>query len=232
MKAIVSRAYGPPDQVLRVEDVDIPVAGDDDVVVRTRASSVNPADWHLVRGEPRIARAQLGLRRPKHHVLGCDVSGEVDAVGAGVTDLRPGDEVFGSPFMRGFGAFAEYVRVPRDCLAAKPANLSHEQAAAVPLAALTALQGLRDHGHLHGRAARADHRRLGRGRHLRRADRPVLRRRGDRRVQRPERRPRPVAGRRPRRRLHERGRHPFLRALRPRAPGRRGPRRRRRSAGC
>ena len=148
MKAIVSRAYGPPDQVLRVEDLDIPVAGDDDVVVRTRASSVNPADWHLIRGEPRIARAQVGVRRPKYPVLGCDVSGEVHAVGAGVTDLRPGDEVFGSPFMRGFGAFAEYVRVPRDCLAAKPANLGHEQAAAVPLAALTALQGLRDHGHL------------------------------------------------------------------------------------
>ena len=148
MKAIVSRAYGPPDRVLRVEDVEPPVAGDDDVVVRTRASSVNPADWHLVRGEPRLARAQLGLRRPKHHVLGCDVSGEVHAVGAAVTDLRPGDEMFGSPFMRGFGAFAEFVRVPRDCLAAKPAGLGHQQAAAVPLAALTALQGLRDHGRL------------------------------------------------------------------------------------
>jgi NADPH:quinone reductase-like Zn-dependent oxidoreductase len=148
MKAIVSRTYGPPDQVLRIEDVDIPVAGEDDVVVRARASSVNPADWHLVRGEPRIARAQLGLRRPRHHVLGCDVSGPVHAIGAGVANLRPGDEVFGSPFMRGFGALAEYVRVPRDCLAAKPASLTHEQAAAVPLAALTALQGLRDHGRI------------------------------------------------------------------------------------
>jgi len=148
MKAIVSRSYGRPDQVLRVEDVDLPVAGEDGIVVRTRASSVNPADWHLVRGEPRIARAQLGLRAPKHHVLGCDVSGEVHAVGSGVTDIRPGDAVFGSPFMRGFGAFAEYVHVPRGCLAAKPASLTHEQAAAVPLAALTALQGLRDHGRL------------------------------------------------------------------------------------
>ncbi|HKY64903.1 MAG TPA: NAD(P)-dependent alcohol dehydrogenase [Acidimicrobiales bacterium] len=148
MQAIVSRTYGPPDQVLQVEDVDTPVAGDHDVVVRTRATSVNPADWHLVRGEPRIARPQLGLRAPKHHVLGCDVSGEVHAVGAAVTTFRPGDEVFGSPFMRGFGAFAEYVRVPVDCLSAKPAGLGHEQAAAVPLAALTALQGLRDHGRL------------------------------------------------------------------------------------
>jgi NADPH:quinone reductase-like Zn-dependent oxidoreductase len=148
MEAIVSRRYGPPDEVLAPENVDPPVAGDDDVVVRVEASSVNPADWHLVRGEPRIARLQLGLRRPKQHVLGCDVAGRVDAVGGNVTTLHPGDEVFGSPFMQGFGAFAELVRVPVGCVAPKPARLSFEQAAAVPLAALTALQGLRDHGRI------------------------------------------------------------------------------------
>jgi NADPH:quinone reductase-like Zn-dependent oxidoreductase len=148
MEAIVSRRYGPPDEVLAPEDLAPPVAAHDDVVVRVEASSANPADWHLVRGEPRIARLQLGLRHPKHQVLGCDVAGRVEAVGRDVTTFRPGDEVFGSPFMRGFGAFAELVRVPVDCLAPKPARLSFAQAAAVPLAALTALQGLRDHGRI------------------------------------------------------------------------------------
>jgi NADPH:quinone reductase-like Zn-dependent oxidoreductase len=107
---------------------------------------VNPADWHLLRGTPYIARLQLGLRKPKDRVLGCDVAGRVEAVGKNVTTLRPGDEVFGSPFMHGFGAFAERVCVSEELLAPKPANLSFEQAAAVPLAASTALQGLRDHG--------------------------------------------------------------------------------------
>jgi NADPH:quinone reductase-like Zn-dependent oxidoreductase len=146
MQAIVARRYGPPDEVLELDDIDMPVVGDDDVLVRTRAASVNPADWHLIRGEPRIARLQFGLRRPKVAVLGCDVAGEIEAVGRNVTTLRPGDDVFASSFMHGFGAFAEYVRVPAHLVAAKPAGLPFEQAAAVPLAALTALQGLRDHG--------------------------------------------------------------------------------------
>ena len=146
MQAIVARRYGPPGEVLELDDVDTPVVGEDDVLVRTRATSVNPADWHLIRGEPRIARLQFGLRAPKVAVLGCDVAGEIEAVGRNVTTLRPGDEVFASSFMHGFGAFAEYVRVPADLVAAKPAGLPFDQAAAVPLAALTALQGLRDHG--------------------------------------------------------------------------------------
>ena len=146
MQAFVTRAYGPPADVLRPVELDVPACGDDDVVVRVHATSVNPADWHLLRGEPRIARLQLGLRRPRASVLGCDVSGTVHAVGAAVTAVRPGDAVYGSPFMRGFGAFAEYVRVPADCVAPRPPSLSHEQAAALPLAALTALQALRDHG--------------------------------------------------------------------------------------
>jgi NADPH:quinone reductase-like Zn-dependent oxidoreductase len=146
VKAVAQRAYGPAHARLELVDVATPAIGDTDVLVRVRATSVNPADWHLMRGEPYIARLQLGLRTPKTAILGCDVAGRIDAVGANVTSLRPGDEVFASPFSRGFGAFAEYVRVPADLVVAKPANLSFEHAAAVPLAATTALQGLRDHG--------------------------------------------------------------------------------------
>jgi NADPH:quinone reductase-like Zn-dependent oxidoreductase len=121
---------------------------DDEVLVRVHASSVNPADWHLMRGDPHIARLSFGLRRPKDTIPGCDVAGRVEAIGRNVTTVQPGDEVFGSPFMHGFGAFAERVVVPEDLLAPKPANLSFEQVAAVPLAASTALQGLRDHGRI------------------------------------------------------------------------------------
>jgi NADPH:quinone reductase-like Zn-dependent oxidoreductase len=148
MKAIANDRYGPPDEVLEVVDVAPPEAGPGEVVVRVDATSVNPADWHLIRGEPAIARLSIGLRRPKHEILGCDVAGSVEHVGPGVTTPCVGDEVYGSPFMRGFGAFAEHVRVPVDHLAPKPPNLSFEHAAAVPLAASTALQGLRDHGRL------------------------------------------------------------------------------------
>ena len=144
---MVNTKYGPPD-VLELAEVERPIPSDEEVLLKVRAASVNPADWHLLRGDPYIARLQLGLRRPKHRVLGCDVAGHVEAVGKNVTTLRPGDEVFGSPFMRGFGAFAEFVCVPEDLLAPKPAILSFEQAAAVPLAASTALQGLRDHGRI------------------------------------------------------------------------------------
>ena len=147
MKAMVNMKYGPPD-VLRLTAVEEPVPRDDEVLLKVHAASVNPADWHLLRGTPYIARLQIGLRRPKETVLGCDVAGQVEAVGKNVTMLQPGDEVFGSPFMRGFGAFAERVSVSEELLAPKPANLSFEQAAAVPLAASTALQGLRDHGRI------------------------------------------------------------------------------------
>jgi NADPH:quinone reductase-like Zn-dependent oxidoreductase len=147
MKAVVSTKYGPPD-VLELTEVGKPVPEDDEVLLKVHAASVNPADWHLLRGEPYIARLQLGLRKPKERVLGCDVAGQIEAVGENVTLFRPGDKVFGSPFMHGFGAFAEWVCVPEDLLAPKPANLSFGQAAAVPLAASTALQGLRDHGRI------------------------------------------------------------------------------------
>ena len=147
MKAIIRGRYGSPD-VLELTEIDKPEPGDDEVLVRVHAASVNPADWHFLRGTPYIARLQLGLRKPKDRVLGCDVAGRVEAVGKDVTMFRPGYDVFGSPFMHGLGAFAEHVCVPEDLLAPKPATLSFDHAAAIPLAASTALQGLRDHGRI------------------------------------------------------------------------------------
>jgi NADPH:quinone reductase-like Zn-dependent oxidoreductase len=145
MKAIVYHEYGSPD-VLELRDIDKPVIKDNEVLVGVHAASVNRLDWHLMRGSPYIARLQAGLRRPKDNVLGADVAGQVEAVGEHVTKFQPGDEVFGSLFGHGFGAFAEYVSVSDDLVELKPVNLSFDQAAAVPVAALTALQGLRDHG--------------------------------------------------------------------------------------
>jgi NADPH:quinone reductase-like Zn-dependent oxidoreductase len=143
MKAIVQHRYGSPD-LLRLEEIEQPAVGDDDVLVRVRAASVNAADWHYVTGRPLVMRFAVGLRRPKSPVPGGDVAGVVEAVGANVTEHRPGDEVFGW----GRGAFAEYACSGADHFLPRPANLTLEQAAAVPLAALTALQGLRDCGRL------------------------------------------------------------------------------------
>jgi NADPH:quinone reductase-like Zn-dependent oxidoreductase len=141
MKAIAYHRYGPP-EVLGLEEVDEPVVQDDDVLVRVRAASVNPRDWHFLRGLPYVVRP-VGLRRPKSGVLGSDIAGQVEAVGKAVTRFRPGDEVFAFVLS---GAFAEHAAVPEAVLGLKPATLTFEQAATVPLAALTALQGLRDHG--------------------------------------------------------------------------------------
>jgi NADPH:quinone reductase-like Zn-dependent oxidoreductase len=110
------------------------------------AASVNAADWHVMRGKPLFSRATLGLLRPKHQILGGDVAGQVEAVGSGVTRFQPGDEVYANLLDHGYGGFAEYVSVPMDVMSLKPANLSFEEAAAVPMAAVTALQGLRHHG--------------------------------------------------------------------------------------
>ena len=142
MKAITYHRYGAP-EVLEFQEVDEPVVRDDEVLVRVRAASANPRDWHFMRGLPAFMRLQFGLRGPRHHGLGSDVAGQVEAVGANVTRFRPGDEVYADVVT---GGFAELVSVPEAFLAPKPANLTFEQAAAVPLAALTALQGLRDHG--------------------------------------------------------------------------------------
>jgi NADPH:quinone reductase-like Zn-dependent oxidoreductase len=146
VKAIVQDRYGPPQAVMRLAEVAEPVAGEGEVLMSVEATSVNPADWHFLRGEPYLMRAQAGLRRPKTSILGCELAGRVEALGPSVASLQPGDEVFGCTFMRGFGGFAERAAVSADLLVAKPANVTFEQAAAVPLAALTALQGLRDHG--------------------------------------------------------------------------------------
>jgi NADPH:quinone reductase-like Zn-dependent oxidoreductase len=144
MKAIVRDKYGPPDGVA-LQEVEKPEVSDDGLLVRVRAASVNRVDWYDVTGTPWIARPMTGLRGPKSRFTGRDFAGTVEAVGKDVTDLRPGDEVFGGK--KGGGSFAEYVGVPAD-VARKPAGLTFEEAAAVPVAALTALQGLRDHGQL------------------------------------------------------------------------------------
>jgi len=144
MKAIVYHDYGPPD-VLRLEEVPKPVPNDDQVLIKVRAASVNPLDWHYMRGLPYVVRISgAGFFRPKVQRLGVDLAGTVEAVGKNVTQFKPGDEVYGNRF----GAFAEYVRASPKSLALKPANLTFEQAAAVPVAGVTALQALRDSGQL------------------------------------------------------------------------------------
>ncbi|MGA3488129.1 NAD(P)-dependent alcohol dehydrogenase [Micromonosporaceae bacterium DT55] len=141
MKAIVQDVYGPAD-VLELRDIDRPSVGDDEVLVRVRAAGVDPGVWHVMTGRPYLLRAVgFGLRRPKVPVRGRDLAGVVEAVGARVTRLRPGDEVYGTCES---GSFAEYATARQDRLAIKPANLSFEQAAVTPISGMTALQGLRD----------------------------------------------------------------------------------------
>ncbi|HZC98640.1 MAG TPA: NAD(P)-dependent alcohol dehydrogenase [Actinomycetes bacterium] len=142
MKAVVQDRYGSPD-VLEFRDIDKPVVGDDDLLVRVRAAGVDPGVWHLMTGLPYLVRVMgYGLRKPKVGIRGRDVAGRVEAVGTNVTQVQPGEEVFGICD----GSFAEYVCARPDKLAPKPANLTFEQAAAVPISALTALQALRDAG--------------------------------------------------------------------------------------
>jgi len=142
MKAVVQGTYGSPD-VLELREIDRPVVGDGDVLVRVQAAGVDPGVWHLMTGRPYLVRLMgYGLRTPKVGVRGRDVAGRVEAVGTNVTQVQPGEEVFGI----GEGSFAEYVSARPDKLAPKPANLTFEQAAAVPISALTALQALRDTG--------------------------------------------------------------------------------------
>jgi NADPH:quinone reductase-like Zn-dependent oxidoreductase len=143
VKAIVGTEYGSPAS-LELREIDTPAVDDDGVLVRVRAASVNPLDWHFVRGLPYFIRLTAGLRRPKRTVAGVDLAGLVEAVGKNVTEFEPGDEVFGSCG----GAFAEYVYAKEKNLVSKPAALTFEQAAAVPVAGITALQALRDKGRL------------------------------------------------------------------------------------
>ena len=144
MKAFLCHGYGSPD-VLKYEDIATPACGDNEVLVKIRAASVNPVDLHLIAGKPFPLRLMLGgLFKPKSTNLVIDLAGQVEAVGREVTQFKPGDEVFGA----GKGAFAEYVCAAENDLALKPANISFEQAASVPVAAITALQGLRDRGRI------------------------------------------------------------------------------------
>jgi len=144
MKAIVYQHFGPPD-VLECQEVEKPVPGQGEILIKVRAASINPLDWKLMKGGPFIMRLLLGLGKPKLKRPGVDVAGEVEAVGKNVTRFKPGDSVFGTCY----GAFAEYatsksVTGMKSALLAKPDNVTFEQAASAPVAALTALQGLRD----------------------------------------------------------------------------------------
>jgi NADPH:quinone reductase-like Zn-dependent oxidoreductase len=141
MKAFIHERYGPP-ETLRMAEVDAPAPGAGEVLVKVLGASVNAADWHMLRGKPLFSRATLGLLRPKHRILGVDVAGHVEAVGSGVTRFQSGDQVYANLLDNGCGGFAEYVSAPADVMALKPATLSFEEAAAVPMAAVTALQGL------------------------------------------------------------------------------------------
>jgi len=151
MKAIVYTQYGSPD-VLHLKEVEKPTPKDDEVLIKVQAASANPADWHTMRATPFLARLVNGFFKPKNSRLGADVAGRVEAIGRTVTQFHVGDEVFGCMALNELSSFAEYVCAHEAAaVALKPANLTFEQAAAVPLAAFTALQGLRDKGQMHSR---------------------------------------------------------------------------------
>jgi len=145
MRAIVYHTYGSPD-ALKLEEVQKPVPQDDEVLVQIHATSVNAGDCFILRGKARMMG--FGLLKPKYTILGDDIAGVIEVVGRNVTKFQPGDEVFFNTAKYGFGGFAEYISVPEAAVVLKPTNLSFEEAAAVPQAALTALQGLRDKGHI------------------------------------------------------------------------------------
>jgi NADPH:quinone reductase-like Zn-dependent oxidoreductase len=148
MQAIVYTKYGPPD-VLELKEVEKPAPKDNEVLIKIHAASVNAADWHLLSADIFLVRLMGGgLLKPKNTILGADIAGRVEAVGSDVKQFKPGDEVFGDIAGSGNGGFAEYVAAPESTLVLKPSNLSFEEAAAVPMAAVTALQGLRDQGHI------------------------------------------------------------------------------------
>ncbi|MGB5847696.1 MAG: NAD(P)-dependent alcohol dehydrogenase [Ignavibacteriaceae bacterium] len=148
MKAIVYHKYGSPD-VLHLEEVEKPTPRVNEVLIKVHAASVNYSDWAFVRGKPFLVRLiGSGLLKPKNTILGKDIAGRVEAIGRNIKQFQPGDEIYGDLSECGFGAFAEFVSVPENALALKPANLSFEEAAAVPEAAVVALQGLRDKGQI------------------------------------------------------------------------------------
>jgi NADPH:quinone reductase-like Zn-dependent oxidoreductase len=147
MKAIVYTKYGNPD-VLQLKEVEKPAPTENEVLVKVHATSVNAADWHLLTADIFLVRLNMGLFKPKYTILGCDIAGRVEAVGRDVKQFKPGDAVFGDVFGHHYGGFAEYATAAESDLALIPANRSFDEAAAVPLAAKTALQGLRDLGRI------------------------------------------------------------------------------------
>lgn len=176
MKAITQYKYGTPD-VLKLEEVDKPVVGDDDVLLRIQAASINQADWHLLTGTPRIARLAFELFKPKQNIPGLDVAGQVEEVGANVTRFKPGDEVFGE----NKGAYAEYVCVPEDRIALKPDNLTPLQGHACRGG--HGLAGVAGQGANPIRDQGIDHRCFGRRRNICRSDRKIIWSGSDRSVQ-------------------------------------------------
>ena len=147
MKAIVYEKYGPP-SVLQLKEVEKPIPRDNEVLIKVHAASVNDWDWGLLRGKPFMNHLFFGLLKPKIKILGCDIAGRVEAVGGNTKQFKPGDEVFGDLSGCGFGGFAEYVCALENALVSKPASITFEEAAAVPQAAVLALQGLRDKGQI------------------------------------------------------------------------------------
>jgi NADPH:quinone reductase-like Zn-dependent oxidoreductase len=149
MKAVVQGKYGPPDEVLQLREIDAPVAGNGEVLVRVRAASVHPDVWHMVTGRPYVLRFMgAGVLRPKHPVPGTDLAGKLVSVGKGVTRFKAGDEVFGESFRKhewkNGGTFAEYAAVPEETLALKPGGISFEQASVVPTSGIIVLNNLRN----------------------------------------------------------------------------------------
>ncbi|MFC2075566.1 NAD(P)-dependent alcohol dehydrogenase [candidate division KSB1 bacterium] len=147
MKAIVYHKYGSPD-VLQLEEVAKPTPKDDEVLIKVHAAALNAADWHLLRADPLFMRLMTGLLKPRNTILGIDIAGRIEAIGGNVKQFQPGDEVFGDIYEWGMGGFAEYVCAGESALVLKPAGTTFEEAAAVPVAAVTALQGLRDKGQI------------------------------------------------------------------------------------
>lgn len=147
MKAIMYEKYGTPD-VLQLREIDKPKPKANEVLIKVHTASINAADWHLLTADIFLVRFMMGLFKPKFNILGTDVAGRVEAIGADVRQFKVGDAVFGDIFGHGGGSLAEYVTAPEGALALKPSTLSFEEAAAAPLAAITALQGLRDEGQI------------------------------------------------------------------------------------
>ena len=147
MKAIVYQRYGPP-EVVQLKEVEKPTPKDNELLIKIHAAAANASDWHLMRADPFLVRLMGGLLKPKNKILGADIAGRVEVVGRNVKQFQPGDEVFGDLSGCGWGGFAEYVCASENALALKPASMPFEEVAVVPMAAVNALQGLRDKGQI------------------------------------------------------------------------------------